>query len=58
VVAYECAARSLSVGQKRQHLFVVVASVMPDNPEHEGEAMAAKFEIRKDHAGKFRLNGE
>jgi hypothetical protein len=48
----------LSVGQKRQHLFVVVASVMPDNPEHEGEAMAAKFEIRKDHAGKFRLNGE
>ena len=40
-----------------------VASVMPDNPEHEVATMAAKFEISKDHAGKFRFplkapNGE
>ena len=45
-----------SVGQKRLHLLGVVASVMPDNPEHEGEAVAAKFEISKDHAGKFRFH--
>ena len=29
---------------------------MPDNPEHEGATMAAKFEISKDHAGKFRFH--
>jgi S1-C subfamily serine protease len=29
---------------------------MPDNPEHEGETMAAKFEISKGHAGKFRFH--
>jgi uncharacterized protein len=29
---------------------------MPDNPEPEGETMAAKFEISKDHAGKFRFH--
>jgi uncharacterized protein YegP (UPF0339 family) len=36
---------------------------MPDNSKPEGATMAAKFEISKDHAGKFRLqlkapNGE
>jgi uncharacterized protein len=29
---------------------------MPDNPGCEGGAMAAKFEISKDHAGKFRFH--
>jgi hypothetical protein len=29
---------------------------MPDDPEPEGEVMAAKFEIIKDHAGKFRFH--
>jgi uncharacterized protein len=43
-------------GQKRQYLFGVVASVTSDNPEPEGETMAAKFEISKDHAGKFRFH--
>ena len=46
----------MSVGQKHQHLLGVVASVMPDNPEREGETMAAKFEISKDYAGKFRFH--
>jgi uncharacterized protein len=31
-------------------------TVMPDNAEPEGETMAAKFEISKDHAGKFRFH--
>ena len=42
--------------RKPQHLVSVVASVMPDNPRAEGETMAAKFEISKDHAGKFRFH--
>jgi hypothetical protein len=46
----------LSVGQKHRHLLSVVASVMPDNPEPGETAMAAKFEISKDHAGKFRFH--
>jgi uncharacterized protein len=29
---------------------------MPDNPEREGETMAAKFEIFKDRADKFRFH--
>jgi uncharacterized protein YegP (UPF0339 family) len=29
---------------------------MPDSPERKGETMAAKFEISKDHAGKFRFH--
>jgi uncharacterized protein len=31
-------------------------TVMPDNPGPEGDVMAAKFEIGKDHAGKFRFH--
>jgi uncharacterized protein YegP (UPF0339 family) len=29
---------------------------MPDNSKPEGAAMAAKFEISKDHAGKYRFH--
>jgi uncharacterized protein len=29
---------------------------MPDNSKPEGATMAAKFEISKDHAGKFRFH--
>jgi uncharacterized protein len=29
---------------------------MRDNPEPDGDVMAAKFEISKDHAGKFRFH--
>jgi uncharacterized protein len=46
----------LSVNQKHQHPSGVVASVMPDDPKRRGRTMAAKFEISKDHAGKFRFH--
>jgi uncharacterized protein YegP (UPF0339 family) len=34
----------------------VVVSVVNDSPEREGDTMAAKFEISKDHAGKYRFH--